>query len=82
MCYFILLFCILTDSYQWLREHFGDWEMINSPRDLTNMVDLVGWTVGDYIDYCTQYATHGEEAFLFVCFVYLFVNVHYLWFCM
>jgi len=41
-------------SCNWLEEHFGDWEMINSPRDLQAMVDLAGWTLSDYIEYVTQ----------------------------
>lgn len=38
-------------GWKWLKEHFGDWEMISSPRDTQALEDLTGWTVSDYIDY-------------------------------
>jgi hypothetical protein len=38
-------------SWNWLKDKYGDTELINSPRDVTDLEDLQGWTVRQYVDY-------------------------------
>lgn len=44
-------------SLQWLKENFGTWEMVNSPRDTQALEDLSGWTICDYVDYLQLYVS-------------------------
>ena len=38
----------------------GETLLVNSPRDNDTYADLVGWTVGDYIDYL-EHPPHARE---------------------
>ncbi len=42
---------------QALKENFGTWEMVNSPRDTQALEDLSGWTICDYVDYLQLYVS-------------------------
>lgn len=50
----------------WLKEHMGNLEMINSPRDNDACMDLQGWTVGKYIDYVSK-PPHGTILLTILC---------------
>lgn len=52
-------------SWNWLREKYGDTQLIDSPRDISTFINQTGWTIQKYVDYFLQEPQQRNPANLY-----------------